>query len=66
MLFLIMWTPATFLLKKKKKLFMHFIFGCAGSLLLCELSLFAASWGRSSVLVQRLLTALASLVQSRL
>ena len=44
---------------------MYFIFGCAGSLLLCEFSLFSASWGYSVVLVHRLLVASAPLSRAQ-
>ena len=43
-------------------LFDSFIFGCAGSLLLCRLSLVAGSGGHSLVEVHGLLIAVASLV----
>ena len=43
-----------------------FMYGCAGSLLLCGLSLVAASRGCSPAAVCRLLVAVASLVEHRL
>jgi len=45
-----------------KKILFLFVFGCAGSLLLCRLSLVMASWGYPLVEVHRLLTVVASLV----
>ena len=46
-------------------IYLFIIFGCTGSLLLCRLSLAAASEGHSLVVVHRLLTVAASILAER-